>query len=312
MVTISAVIMAFVIFLAMKIFIVVPEKQAFIIERLGNFQKTLESGLHLLIPILDRIAYRHTLKEEVIDVAPQVCITKDNVQVEVDGILYIRVMDAKMASYGINDYHFASIQLAQTAMRSEIGKLDLDRTFVEREKINDSVVRSLDQASEPWGIKVTRYEIRNIHPPPSVINAMEQQMRAERDKRAEIAHSEGQRTATINRSQGSRQQSINLSEGEKQKRINEAEGRAREIEVLAEATSESIRLVAEAINAPGGQSAVDLRIAENFIQEFGGILAHSQTSVVPLDLAKIQGAFVGLTEILGGLKAQNPQGQQKK
>lgn len=300
---ISAVLFALLIFFATKIFIIVPEKQAFIVERLGNFRKTLESGLHLLIPLLDRVAYRHTLKEEVVDVQPQICITKDNVQVEVDGILYIRVMDPKLASYGISNYHFAAAQLAQTSMRSVIGKIDLDQTFVEREKINDVVIKSVDEASDPWGIKVTRYEIKNINPPPNVIQAMEQQMRAERDKRAEIAHSEGQRMATVNRSQGSRQQSINLSEGEKQKRINEAEGRAREIEVIADATAESIQMVADAINSPGGADAVNLRIAENFIQEFGNVLGKSRTSVVPLDLAKIQGAFAGLNEILGGLRA---------
>lgn len=303
MITISAVILALIIFVAMKIFIVVPEKQAFIIERLGNFHKTLDSGLHLLIPFLDRIAYRHTLKEEVVDVQPQVCITKDNVQVEVDGILYIRVMDAKMASYGISNYHFAAAQLAQTSMRSEIGKLDLDQTFVGREKINDSVIRSVDEASDPWGVKVTRYEIKNINPPPSVIQAMEQQMRAERDKRADISLSEGERQATVNRSQGARQESINISEGEKQKRINEAEGRAQEIQLLADATAESLQMVAEAINAPGGNDAVNLRIAENFIAEFGNVLGKAETSVVPLDLAKIQGAFAGLNEILAGLQA---------
>jgi regulator of protease activity HflC (stomatin/prohibitin superfamily) len=281
-----------------RVFIVVPYQQAFIQERLGNFKRTLEAGFHLLVPIIDRVAYRHTLKEEVIDVPPQVCITRDNVQVEVDGILYIRVMDAKKASYGINNYRYASIQLAQTSMRSEVGKLDLDHTFSEREKINDAVIKSIDLASEPWGVKVTRYEIKNIIPTENVLHTMEMQMKAERDKRAEIAHSEGERSAVINRSEGDKQQSINVSEGEKQKRINESTGAAKAIELLAEATAEGIHQVAAAINQPGGDDAVNLRIAEEFIKRFGAIIEKAPTAIVPLDIGKIDGVFRGVSQVM--------------
>ncbi len=298
----SAVLLIVIILVAVKTFIVVPEKSAFIKERLGTYVGTMDAGLHFLVPIIDRVAYRHTLKEEVIDVPPQICITKDNVQVEVDGILYIRVLEAKKASYGINDYRFASIQLAQTNMRSEVGKLDLDKTFVERELINAAVIKSLDAASLPWGIKVTRYEIKNIIPPHSVIQAMEQQMKAEREKRADIAHSEGERSAVINRSMGDRTESINISEGEKQKRINEAEGRAKQIELTAEATAEALRAVATSINQPGGRDAVSLRIAEDFIKQFGDVLDTAKVSVFPVGLAQIQGVVESFSKAVVNLK----------
>lgn len=293
----SAVLLVIVIIVAVKTFIIVPEKNAYVKERLGTYNGTLESGLHFLVPIIDRIAYRHYFKEEVIDVPPQICITKDNVQVEVDGILYIRVLDAKKASYGINDYRFASIQLAQTSMRSELGKLDLDQTFVERERINQSVVKSLDVASEPWGVKITRYEIKNIIPPQTVLLAMEQQMKAERGKRADIAHSEGERQSLINSSMGDRMESINISEGEKQKRINESEGVAKQIEVIAEATAEGLRAVAQAVNSPGGNGAMQLRITEDFIKQFGDVVDRAKVSVVPIGLAQIKGLFEGLSKI---------------
>lgn len=297
-----AIVFLILIVVILKTFIIVPEKRAYVKERLGNYAGTLEAGFHFLIPIVDRIAYKHTLKEEVIDVNPQICITKDNVQVEVDGILYIKVVDAEKASYGIDDYRFASMQLAQTNMRSEIGKLELDWTFMEREKINDNVIRAVDEASDPWGIKVTRYEIKNIMPPNSVIHTMEQQMRAEREKRAEIAESEGERAAVINVSEGERQQAINISEGQKVKRINEAEGTAMQIELVADATAEAIRIVADAINQPGGNDAVKLRVAEEYIKQFGHVIQKSKTSVVPVGLANIQGTFEGLGELIGGLK----------
>ena len=288
--------------IVLKTFIIVPQQSAYIKERLGSYAGTLRAGFHFLIPFVDRISYRNTLKEDVIDVPPQICITKDNVQVEVDGILYIRVMDPERASYGINDYRFASIQLAQTNMRSEVGKLDLDRTFVERESINDNVVKALDVASDPWGVKVTRYEIKNIVPPKSVIHTMEQQMRAEREKRAEIAHSEGERTATINISSGKKTEAVNISEGERQKRINEAEGRARSIELISTATAESLTAVAHALSKPGGNDALRLRIAQDFIHRFGDIVGTARTSVVPVGLAKIQGTFEGLGELLDGMR----------
>ena len=248
---------------------IVPQKMAYIVERLGKYYKTLEAGFHILVPFIDKVAYRHTLKEQALDVPPQDCITKDNIMVEVDGILYMQVIDPQKASYGIGDYQFASVQLAQTTMRSVMGKLDLDKTFEERESINSEIVDAVDKASDPWGIKVTRYEVKNIVPPQSIKDAMEKHMRAEREKRATIAESEGDRQAKINRAEGDRQEMIARSEGEKQKRINEAEGRAVEIQRVAEATAKGIREIAAAINEKGGINAVNLRIAEQYLDEFG-------------------------------------------
>jgi regulator of protease activity HflC (stomatin/prohibitin superfamily) len=276
---------------------VVPQKSAFVVERLGKYNQTLEAGFHILMPFIDRVAYKLSLKEEAIDVPPQVCITRDNVSVEVDGILYLRVMDPMRAAYGITNYRFASIQLAMTTMRSEIGKLDLDRTFVERESINGNVVTAVDQASDPWGVKVTRYEIKNITPPNSVQEAMEKQMRAEREKRAEIAHSEGERQARINRAEGERQQMIAISEGEKRKRINEADGRGAEIERVATATATGIREISRAIIEPGGQQAVNLRIAEQWIGEFGKLAQTNNTMIVPQNLSDIAGTVAALTKV---------------
>ncbi len=293
----SAVFLLLLIFFVTRTFVVVPNQAAYIKERLGKYSGTMEAGFHFLIPFIDRVAYRTWLKEEVIDVPPQGCITKDNVQVEVDGILYLRVLDPKLASYGIDDYHFASIQLAQTSMRSQIGKLDLDMTFKERERINDAVVASVDVASDPWGIKVLRYEIKNILPPNSVLDAMEQQMKAERNKRAEILHSEGERASLINRSEGEKREAINISEGEKMKRINEAEGNAKQIELIADATAEALKVVADAVNGQGGRDAVHLRIAQQYIKQFGDVVAKSQTQVVPLSLANIKGVFEGVAKV---------------
>jgi regulator of protease activity HflC (stomatin/prohibitin superfamily) len=298
----SAIILIFLIIFIRKTFIIVPHQSAYIKERLGKYAGTLSSGFHFIVPIVEKITYRHTLKEEVLDVAPQVCITKDNVQVEVDGILYIQVLDPQKGSYGIDNYRFAAVQLAQTSMRSEMGKIDLDQTFVEREAINDAVVSSVDAASEPWGIKVKRYEIKNILPTKTVMNTMEQQMRAEREKRAEIYHSDGERTAMINRSEGEKRENINRSEGEKMKRINEAEGVAQEIELVAEATAEALKEIASAIKTAGGQDAVRLRIAQQYIRRFGEVVQKSHTSVVPLRLAMIQGFFEGVSKSMEGLR----------
>ncbi len=277
---------------------VVPQKNAFVVERLGKYSKTLEPGFHILVPFIDKIRYKLNLKEVAIDVPPQVCITADNVSVEVDGILYVRVMDPVKAAYGINNYQFATTQLAMTTMRSEIGKLELDKTFIERESINANVVDAVDMASDPWGIKVTRYEIKNITPPHSVQEAMEKQMRAEREKRAEIAHSEGSRQSKINRAEGSRQEMISVSEGEKLKRVNEAEGRATEIERLAKATAFGIREIAAAIKEPGGEEAVSLRIAEQWIGEFGNLAKVNNTMIIPADIADISGTVASLTKIM--------------
>lgn len=277
---------------------VVPQKQAFIIERLGKFVNTLEAGLHVLLPFLDRVAYKHTLKEQAVDVPPQMCITKDNISVEVDGILYMQVVDPVKASYGINDYKFASTQLAQTTMRSVIGKLDLDKTFEERESINSEIVDAVDKASDPWGVKVTRYEVKNIVPPQSIKDAMEKQMRAEREKRALIAESEGERQAKINRAEGDKQEAIERSEGEKRKRINEAEGRAVEIERVAEATAAGIRRIAEAIGDNNGIDAVNLRVAEQYIQEFGKLAKTNNSIILPTNLADIAGVIKTATSVM--------------
>ena len=260
---------------------IVPQKTVYIIERLGKYYATLEAGFHILIPFVDKVAYRHSMKEMVIDVPPQNCITKDNISVEVDGILYLQIVDPVKASYGVTNYQFAATQLAQTTMRSEIGKIELDRTFEEREKINMEIVAAVDKASVPWGIKVTRHEIKNITPPESIKGAMEKQMRAEREKRAIIAESEGEKQAKINRAEGDKQQAIALSEGEKQKRINEAEGRAAEIERVAFATAKGLREIATAINEKGGSDAVNLRIAEAYLGEFGKLAKQNNTMIIP-------------------------------
>ena len=292
------VIIVFVIVVLLKTAKIVPQREAFIIERLGKYSKTLEAGFHILVPFLDKVAYKRNLKEESIDVTPQVCITADNVSVEVDGVLYLKIMDPKKASYGIQNYRTATIQLAKTTMRSEIGKLELDKTFIERETINASIVLAVDEASDPWGIKVTRYEIKNITPPHSVQEAMEKQMRAEREKRAEIALSEGERQSKINRAEGERQEMISISEGEKLKRINEAEGESEQIRRVAMATAEGIRNIASAINDPGGKEAVNLRIAESWIREFGNLAKENNTMIVPTDLADISGTVASLTKVI--------------
>jgi len=292
----------------MKTARIVPQKSAFIVERLGKYAKTLDAGLHILFPFLDRVAYKHSLKEVAVDVPPQTCITKDNIAVEVDGVLYMQVIDAVKASYGIESYMFASTQLAQTTMRSEIGKLELDRTFEERDQINAQIIAAVDKASDPWGVKITRYEIKNIHPPQSVKDALEKQMRAEREKRAAIAESEGQRQAKINVAEGTKQEAIAMSEGEKMKRINEAEGRAKEIEVVALATAEGIRRIAEAIQDPGGEDAVNLRVAEQYIREFGNLARTSNTVIIPSDLSDIAGMVASVTSLLKAGGSQTTSG----
>ncbi len=276
----------------------VPQKQAFIVERLGKYHCTLEAGLHVLVPILDRVSYRHTLKEQAIDVPPQQCITRDNITVEVDGVLYLQVMDPAKASYGIGNYLFATTQLAQTTMRSEMGKLELDRSFEERMHINGAIVEAVDKASGPWGVKVTRYEIKNITPPQTIRDAMEKQMRAEREKRALIAESEGDRQAKINRAEGEKQQAIAISEGEKTKRINEAGGRAQEILLVAEAQASGIRQVAAAINEQGGLNAVNMQLAQQYLNEFGKLAKANNTMIIPSDLANVAGILKAATSVI--------------
>ena len=292
---------------------IVPQKSASIVERLGKYAKTLEAGFHILIPFIERVAYKHSLKEVAVDVPSQSCITRDNIAVEVDGVLYLQVMDPAKASYGIDNFMFASTQLAQTTMRSEIGKLELDRTFEEREAINGSIIQAVDKASDPWGIKITRYEIKNIEPPNSVKDALEKQMRAEREKRAAIAESEGQRQAITNVAEGDKQEAIKKSEGEKMKRINEAEGRAQEIEMIAIATAEGIRKIAESIQAPGGEDAVNLRVAEQYIREFGKLAQKSNSVIIPSNLSDIGGMVASVTSLLksSALSSKKPADQDK-
>ena len=282
----------------LKTAIVVPQKTAYIVERLGKYRCTLEAGFHILVPFIDRVAYKHTLKEQAIDVPPQECITKDNIAVSVDGILYMQVMDPAKASYGIGNYLFATTQLAQTTMRSEMGKLDLDRSFEERTTINSAIVAAVAKASDPWGIKVTRYEIKNITPPRTIRDAMEKQMRAEREKRAMIAESEGERQAKINRAEGEKQEAINLSEGERQRKINEAEGRAKEILLVAEAQAAGIRKVAEAIGEKGGLESVNMQLAQQYLNQFGNLAKTNNTMIIPSDLANVAGVLKACTSIV--------------
>ena len=270
-----------------KTAVVVPQQSAFVVERLGRFHGILNAGFHVLLPFIDVIRYRHSLKEIALDIAAQVCITRDNVQVGVDGVLYLKVLNPERASYGITDYLFAITQLAQTTLRSEVGKIDLDRTFEERTNINTQVVSELDKASESWGVKVLRYEIKNITPPADILAAMEKQMRAEREKRAVILTSEGTRDAAINTAEGMKQEVIKQSEARKTQQINEAEGQASAITSVATATAAGIRSVAEAIKLPGGQEAVQLRVAEQYIGQFGELAKKSNTIVLPANVADV-------------------------
>jgi regulator of protease activity HflC (stomatin/prohibitin superfamily) len=281
-----------------KTAVVVPQQSAFVVERLGKFAGVLDAGFHLLMPFLDVIRYRHSLKEQAMDIPEQICITRDNVQVAVDGVLYLKVLNPERASYGITDYRFAITQLAQTALRSEIGKIDLDRTFEERTHINTMVVSELDKASEPWGVKVLRYEIKNITPPQDVLAAMEKQMRAEREKRATILNSEAIRDAAINKAEGEKQQAIKASEAEKQKQINEAEGKAAAILAVADATAQGLRKVAEAIGEPGGHQAMQLRVAEQYVSQFGLLAKHSNTMILPANAADVASMIALATNVI--------------
>ncbi len=282
-----AVFVVFVVILLLKTAVVVPQRSEYVIERLGKYRDTLSAGFHILIPFLDRVAYKRSLKEEPIDIPAQTCITADNVTMEVDGVLYLQVINARQSAYGIEDYRFAAIQLAQTSLRSAIGKITLDNTFEARETLNQQVVDALDEAAQNWGVKVLRYEIKDIQPPRSVLEAMEKQMRAEREKRAEIARSEGEKQALINRAEGERAEAIALSEGEKMKRINEAEGRAQEILKVAEATAEGLRKVASALAAPGGHDAANLDVAKKYLDQFGKLARENNTMILPGNLTDV-------------------------
>ena len=288
-----------------KTAVVVPQQSAYVIERLGKYNSTLDAGFHILLPFIDVIRYKHSLKETAFDIPEQVCITRDNVQVGVDGILYLRVLNPQRASYGINDYRFAITQLAQTTLRSEIGKIVLDKTFEERTNINVQVVNELDKASEPWGVKVLRYEIKNITPPADILAAMEKQMRAEREKRAVVLTSEGERDAAINQAEGEKQQVIKASEAKKQQQINEAEGAASAILAIATATAEGLRKVAETIRVPGGSEAVQLRVAEQYITKFGELAKTSNTVVLPANVSDV-GSMIALAMSMMGKKYEAP------
>ncbi|RPJ05869.1 MAG: paraslipin [Spirochaetaceae bacterium] len=290
---------------------IVPEKQAFIVEQFGKYHKTLEAGFHIVVPIVQRVAYKHTLKEQVVDVPPQRCITNDNVEVEVDGILYMQVTDPVKASYGIDNYAFATSQLAQTTMRSEMGKIELDRSFSERDTLNTSIVRAVDEASDPWGIKISRYEIKDIAPSRTVQEAMEKQVRAEREKRAHILTSEGDREALINVSQGEREEAINLSKSERQRRVNEAEGKAKAIELVAEATANGITEISRAIQTPKGKEAVAMRIAEQFITEFGKIIEAATIHVLPQDLANLKSFIRSMVTGISGNEGASSETEQE-
>src|SRR6188508_1021121 len=291
-------VLAFVVMVVLwKTAIVVPQQSAFIVERLGRYSGTLDAGFHILVPFVDVIRYKHSLKEMALDIPAQICITRDNVQVGVDGVLYLKVLNPERTSYGIANHTFAIIQLAQTTLRSEVGKIDLDRTFEERTNINTAVVAELDKATEPWGVKVLRYEIKNITPPSDILAAMEKQMRAEREKRAVILTSEGQRDAAVNTAEGEKQQTIKASEAVRQQRINEAEGQASAIRAVASATAQGLQQVAGAIRTDGGMEAVQLRVAEQYVTQFGHIAQKTNTVVIPANLSDVAGMIAAAMKV---------------
>jgi regulator of protease activity HflC (stomatin/prohibitin superfamily) len=295
---VAVVVAVIVIVVLAKTAVIVPQQSAFVVESLGKYSRTLRAGFHILIPFIETAAYKHSLKELAIDIAEQICITRDNVQVGVDGVLYLQVLDPERASYGITDYIFAISQLCQTTLRSEIGKIDLDRTFEERGSINGNVVSELDKASDPWGVKVLRYEIKNINPPRDVLSAMEKQMRAEREKRAVVLTSEGERDARINEAEGQKQRVIKESEAVKQQQINEADGEAQAILAIATATAEGLRQVASALNEEGGEAAMKLRVAEDYVEQFGKLAKEANTLVVPANLGDISSMIALATNIV--------------
>ncbi len=292
-------------FLLVKLILIVEMREVCVVERLGKFRAIMQPGIHFLIPFFDRVSYRHETREQVLDIPSQSCISRDNIQIDVDGLVYIQVMDGAKASYGIEDYRRASINLAQTTMRSEIGKLKLGQTFSERDQLNETIVREIDKASDPWGIKVLRYEVRNITPSHNVIHTLEKQMEAERRKRAEITLAEAERESTINLSEGERKEAINISEGDKQRQINEAHGRAKEIEILADATAEGITMIASASAKPGGDKAIKVRLLNEFIKQTGQILATAEVSILPSEVARLEGFFNGMEQVTQNTHAQH-------
>ena len=294
--------LALVAFIFYNTFVIVEMREEVILERFGKYHATLEPGLHFTIPLVDRVAYRQETREQVLDVPHQKCITKDNIEVDVDGLVYLKVMDSYKASYGINDYRLAAVNLAQTTMRSEVGKITLDDTFSERDAMNEAIVQELDKASDPWGVKVMRYELKDIQPAQDIVRTMEKQMEAEREKRAEITESSGDRDARINVSEGERRESILMSEGQREARVNEAEGEAREMELIAKATANGIERIADAIAQPGGSLAVKMRLTEQFIDRLGEIVDGANVSVLPMEAANIKSIFEGASEVTGPVR----------
>jgi regulator of protease activity HflC (stomatin/prohibitin superfamily) len=301
---VAIVVVIFLMIMISRVARVVPQQNAWVVERLGKYSATLNAGFHILVPFLDTIRYKHSLKEVALDVPEQVCITRDNVQVAVDGVLYFKVLDPARASYGISDYTYAIRQLAQTNLRSEIGKIELDRTFEERTNINLMVVSEVDKASEAWGVKVLRYEIKNITPPQDVLAAMEKQMRAEREKRATVLQSEGQRDAAINAADGDKQQVIKASEAKKQQAINEAEGQSAAIQSVAIATANGIKQIAEAIKTPGGYEAMQLRLAEEYIKQFGQLAKSGNSMIIPANLSDVSSIIAMATNVFRTASAE--------
>jgi regulator of protease activity HflC (stomatin/prohibitin superfamily) len=300
--TLLLLVLAAALFVIYHTFIIVEMREEVILERFGKYHDTLTPGFHFVIPFVDRVAYRQETREQVLDVPHQKCITKDNIEVDVDGLVYLKVMDSYKASYGINDYRLAAVNLAQTTMRSEVGKITLDDTFSERDAMNEAIVEELDKASNPWGVKVMRYELKDIQPAQDIVRTMEKQMEAEREKRAEITESSGERDARINVSEGEQQESVLLSEGRRQQRINEAEGDAREMELIAEATANGIERIAEAIAQPGGSLAVKMRLTEQFIDRLGTVIDGANVSVLPMDAANLRSFFEGASEVTGSVQ----------
>lgn len=305
---------AFLVFAAVVLFKairIVPQQEVWILERLGKFQSSLSAGLHFVVPFVDVIRYRHSLKEIVLDIPAQVCITRDNVSVHIDGVLFFRVVDPIKSSYGISDYIQAVVQLAQTTLRSEIGKIDLDRTFEERDKINSAVIMAIEQATEPWGVKVLRYELKSIQPPKDVLDAMEKQMRAEREKRANVLTSEADRDSKINRAEGEKQETIKASEADRQKQINEAEGKAQAILAVANATAEGLRQIASAMSGPGGEAAAKLKIAEEYVKQFGQVAYDARAIIVPTNVGDPSSMIATAMAVMDGVRmtGEQPKGR---
>jgi len=294
---------ALVIFIIALVFVfktinVVPQQHAWVVERLGKYHATLAPGLNIVVPFIDRIAYKHSLKEIPLDVPPQVCITRDNTQLQVDGILYFQVTDAMRASYGSSNYIQAITQLAQTTLRSVIGKMELDKTFEERDHINTTIVNAIDESAANWGVKVLRYEIKDLTPPAEILHAMQRQITAEREKRALIAASEGRRQEQINIASGEREAAIARSEGERQAAINRAQGEASAIVALADASAAALRQVGDAIRSPGGMDAVNLRVAEHYVDAFGKLAKTNNSIIVPADLGDMSGLIASALQIV--------------